>query len=124
MCCLSTYEPRSERFLDKETFKTEILKVFEKKEAESLVKYDTYHLGNIFDYEASYWSDTYGRGFVSLADALTLTERLEGDWRTLKLKDDFDHTNRCKAEKAAEFIEWIKEGLKAICNDENPGKRS
>ena len=124
MCCLSiTDEPYSQHFLDEKKFQKEILKVFKQEKAKSLAEHE-YNLEDIFDYKTSYWAATYGRGFVSLADALTFAEQLEGGCRTLKLERDFDYMNRCEKEKAAEFIEWIKEGLKAICNGENSGKRN
>ena len=121
MCCLSINDkPYAQRFLDEKTFKTEILKVFKDEKAKSLAK-RTCDLEDIFDYKTSYWAETYGRGFVSLADALKITEQLKGDYRTLELKQDFDYMNRREEEKAAEFMAWIKAGLKDICN-EKPSK--
>ncbi|MBR1843900.1 MAG: hypothetical protein IJ793_03470 [Opitutales bacterium] len=124
MCCLSINDkPYAQHFLDEKTFKKEILKIFEDKENAKSLAGNTYDLRNIFDYKASYHAEIYGRGFVSLADALKFAEQLKGGYRTLELKQDFDFMNRCEEKKAAEFMAWITKGLEAICNVEDPGKR-
>ena len=122
MCCLSiTDKPYYQHFLNEKAFKTAILKVFKQEKAKSLAK-RTCDLQDIFDYKASHWAETYGRGFVSLADALKIRERLKGGYQTLELNQDFDYMNRCEKKKADKFATWITEGLKAICNVKDPGK--
>ena len=123
MCCLSINDKPhyAQHFLDKKTFQKEILEVFKQEKAKSLAK-RTCDLEDIFNYKASYWAE-YSRGFVSLADALKIAEQLEGDYQPLELKQNFDFMNRREKKKAAEFMTWITEGLKAICNDEKPVKR-
>lgn len=116
MCCLST--SRSERFLDKETFQKELAALFKEKESESLTKYSWYDLHRLFNFQASS-RDKSVRGFVPLKDALKLVEQNKG--KTLSLKADVGYMSESETD---EFIKWIKEGLKAICEDDVPAKRA
>lgn len=117
MCCLSTYNPRSERFLDKETFKKELREMFAGECQEMLSPQNiSCNLSRIYNF-VGHW-DKNVRGLVPLADALKIVEQYES--KILKLEGN---SNAISQSEVTEFIEWIKEGLKAICNVEDPGKR-
>ena len=119
MYLLSTYRPRSERFLDKETFKKELTELFGKECAETLKKYDSVDLSSVFNFQVGYW-DKSARGLVPLAEALKVAEQPGSPYQTLELKADFQYI---PAEERFDFTAWIKKGLEEICNTEEPGKR-
>ena len=119
MCCLSTYNPRSERFLDKKAFQKELKELFLKEEVKYLTKYRDYPLESIFTYQISHWDRNF-LGTMPLSVALKHAEQAKGEYRTLKLEASVSSMSK---REAAVFIEWIRAGLKAICNEEPSKKR-
>ena len=114
MYCLSTYNPRSERFLDKKTFEEELKKLFLQEEAKYLTKYRDYPLESIFAYQISHWDRNF-LGTMPLSEALKHAEQAKGEYRTLKLEASVSSMSE---REAAAFIKWIKAGLEDICKEE------
>jgi len=114
MYCLSTYNPRPERFLDKETFQKELKELFLEEKARYLIEYRAYPLSSIFEYQISHWDRSF-LGTMPLSEALKYAEQAKGEYRTLELEASVSSMSK---RDAAEFIKWIKAGLKDICKEE------